>query len=321
MMNMRGIVSAGVVVAAAAALMPVWSCGPRAGFQVAVVSYVEHPVLNTIRDNFVTALGTQLDGRAIRILHFNAAGRDENLPTLAQQVMALHPDVIVPISTPVSQAILKVSGVTQKIVFSFVTNPADLGDGLTRANATGVSDAVNYSGNIGLIRDMYGSRVKIGMVYNPNEANSAFGVAKIKDIIRSSPTTVLTTAATTQSAVADAAMQMAQQCDVLYVGGDNTVVGAIGSVLKAGKTMRRPVFASDVGSIEAGAVAGISVDYKELGRKTAEVVKAVLRGAEPRTIPRVTMTGDRLIVNQRAAAGTGVAIPDSIVRRADQVLR
>jgi len=252
----------------------------------------------------------------------NANGRIENLPSISRAMLRKTPYVVIAISTPVSQALMREADTNQKIVYSFVTNPSDLGDELTRTNSTGLSDAVNYAANLELIRDVFGERVTIGMLYNPNEANSVHGVNSVESLIGQLKLQAKLVKATVQneSEIPIVTSQIAKEVDVIYVGGDNTVVGAIPAVINEALRKGVPVFASDEGSIMAGAVAGVSVNYRKLGLETAKVVKEVLDGKEPREIPRITLRGDKLIVNKTAAAAWKLKLPDSVVDRANEVI-
>lgn len=267
---------------------------------VLVVNFVEHPVLNKIENSFKDRLKELLEKDEYGIVSMTAQGRVENLASISRQAIRQKPDVIVTISTPVTQAMMREIDDRQKIVYTFVTNPEDLGDELTTTNSTGLSDAVNYADNIRLIKKIYGEDVVIGMVYNPNEANSVYGINVVERLLSKSETELITATADKETQVPEVVRQLANAVDVIYVGGDNTIVGAINAVLLAAKERGTPVFASDSGSIEAGAVAGISVDYEKLGALTADVVISVLKGGEPNAIPRRTIKGDDLIINEKA---------------------
>lgn len=287
---------------------------------VHLVTFVDHPVLNTIQVGFKQRLKelTVDDRDRIQLIESNANGRVENLPELARVAVRERPDVILTVSTPVTQAVLRVCDQHQAVVFTFVTNPRDLGDELTRTNATGLSDSVNYAANVAVIREVFGQSARIGMLYNPNEANSVYGVHVVEDLLKGTSSRLLKSTVVREADIGLAAGQLAGAVDVIYVGGDNTVVGAMPVVLKAAIARRVPVFASDLGSIEAGAVAGVSVDYTKLGHQTAEVVYKVLGGTAPRQIPRVVIPGDRLIINTAAARRFGLSLPASVVQRANQ---
>jgi putative ABC transport system substrate-binding protein len=288
---------------------------------VSVITFIDHPVLNTIEQSFRDRLSELIDSKGkVRIVTSNAQGRVENLPDMSRQVLQQHPDIVLSISTPVTQALMREANREQKIVYTFVTNPSDLGDELTRTNSTGLSDAVNYAANIDLIKRIFGTKATIGMLYNPNEANSVYGIQLVESILKGSDMRLIKATVVREADIPVVTAQLAGAVDVIYVGGDNTVVGAMPAVLKVAIEKKVPVVASDIGSIKTGAVAGISVDYVKLGRLTAEVVKNVLDGTEPRTIPRITLSGDRLVINKTAAQRWRLEIPRSILGEADEVI-
>lgn len=286
---------------------------------VAVVTFVDHPVLKTIESSFKENLSVLRRSNEPRLITFNAQGRMENLPDIAGQVLLQHPDLIITISTPVTQALMRQADTIQPIVFTFVTNPADLGDELTRTNSTGLSDAVNYGANLELLRFVFGDSVIVGILYNPNEANSRFGVETLKSLVQNSKTRLVEATVTAEIDIANAVDQLASNVDVIYVGGDNTVVGAIPIVLNSAIKKHIPVFASDIGSIQTGAIAGVSVDYAKLGKQSAEVASKVLDGDNPKSIPRIVLRGDQLVVNMTAAQQFGFKVPDSVLNNADIV--
>jgi putative ABC transport system substrate-binding protein len=288
---------------------------------VSVITFINHPVLNTIEQSFRERLEELVvSEQKVKIVTSNAQGRVENLPDISRQVFQQQPYLVLTISTPVTQALMREADPKQRIVYTFVTNPSDLGDELLRTNSTGLSDAVNYAANLELIKNIFGSNVKIGMLYNPNEANSVYGIQLVETLLKGSTARLIKSTVTREVDIPTATAQLATVVNVIYVGGDNTVVGAIPAVLKAAVEKNVPVFASDIGSIKAGAIAGVSVDYVKLGRMTAEVVNNVLNGTEPRTIPRITLSGDRLIVNKTAADRWNFKIPKSVLDRADEVI-
>jgi putative ABC transport system substrate-binding protein len=58
---------------------------------------------------------------------------------------------------------------------------------------------------------------------------------------------------------------------------------------------------------------------RELGR-AADQLARVLKGANPRELPVDTSTDYELVVNKKAAAALGIAIPSSILTRANRVI-
>ena len=55
-------------------------------------------------------------------------------------------------------------------------------------------------------------------------------------------------------------------------------------------------------------------------RRSARIANRILKGVKPAVIPVERATKTELVVNQRTAKTLGVAIPDSVLRRAHRVI-
>jgi putative ABC transport system substrate-binding protein len=182
---------------------------------------------------------------------------------------------------------------------------------------TGVSDAVNYEANIDLIQELFPSASSIGMVYNPGERNSQFGVERTREILDSRQLTLTATTVSGSGEVGDAARSLVGRVDVIYVGSDNTVVSALEALLSVARESRLPVIASDAGSVEKGALAAVSVDYERVGRAAGYLVADVLdRRIAPGELEPVVVRGDALILNLASSKKLGIAVPEEVRSRA-----
>lgn len=83
---------------------------------------------------------------------------------------------------------------------------------------------------------------------------------------------------------------------------------------------RLPVMYSGLETIRAGALFSYSVDWEESFRRTAEYADRVLRGERPGDLPVQEPTKFWLAVNLKTARAIGVAVPDTFVNRADEVI-
>ncbi|MGF9763107.1 ABC transporter substrate binding protein [Microvirga sp. 0TCS3.31] len=75
-----------------------------------------------------------------------------------------------------------------------------------------------------------------------------------------------------------------------------------------------PQFAQD------GALLSYGVETDEVQRLMAPQIDAILRGAEPDTLPIQQMTKLHLVINLKTACALGVDIPPAMFARADEAI-
>ena len=72
--------------------------------------------------------------------------------------------------------------------------------------------------------------------------------------------------------------------------------------------------------VEAGGLMSYFADHRELWRRVAAYVDRLLKGTTPRNLPFEMPSRFELIVNLRTAKSLGLALPPSLVARADEVI-
>ena len=167
---------------------------------------------------------------------------------------------------------------------------------------TGTSDRWPYAEQLDLIKTLVPTAKKIGFPYNSGEANSQYALAQVKPLAEKRGLTLVPMVATNPGEVRRAAEALAEQgVDVIYVSSDNTVMAGFEAVLKVSHERRLPVVVGESANVERGGLATFSVDYKQLGYATADLVIRVLKGEEPGTIPVATFKGEQVYLNSDAA--------------------
>jgi putative tryptophan/tyrosine transport system substrate-binding protein len=302
-----------------------WPAAAQETKTVAVTAIVEHPALDAARNGIkdeLAAAGYE-QGHNLDFVFESAQGNPATAAQIARKFVGDAPDVIVPISTPSAQAVV---GATRDIpvVFTAVTDPvgAKLVPNLERpgGNVTGMSDLSPIGLHLDLIREIAPEAERLGVIYNPGEANSVTLLELIRQEAPARGLEIVEAAPPRSADVLPAAQSLVGNVDAIYVPTDNTVVTALEAVVKVGTDNQLPVFAGDTDSVPRGAIAALGFNYYDLGRQTGKIVARVLEGANPGDIPVEGVQITELYVNPGAAEAMGVTIPPELLERAQFVV-
>jgi hypothetical protein len=137
---------------------------------------------------------------------------------------------------------------------------------------TAVSGTVQDGQVVELIKKIVPNAKRVGMVYNPGEANSVVVVKKLQEILPKSGMSLVEAAAPRSVDVASAARSLIGKVDVIYTNTDNNVVSAYESLVKVGNDAKIPLIASDTDSVKRGGIAALGINYRDLGVQTGKVV-------------------------------------------------
>src|SRR5262249_37700104 len=73
--------------------------------------------------------------------------------------------------------------------------------------------------------------------------------------------------------------------------------------------------------VDAGGLASYGADLIDIWRQAAVFVDKILKGASPATLPVEQPAKFQFVLSLKAAKSIGLAIPESVLLRADEVLR
>jgi len=320
-LSRRPLLSAGAALLLAASALPALAQTKA----VSVTAIVEHPALDAIRDGVkdeLQAAGYE-SGKNLKWEYQSAQGNPGTAAQIARKFIGDKPDVIVAIATPSAQAVVAATK-TIPVVYSGVTDPvaAQLVKDWkpSGTNVTGVSDLLALDKQLALIKQLVPNARRVGMVYNPGEANSAVVVKQLKDLLGKSGMTLVEASAPRSVDVGAAARTLVGKVDVIYTNTDNNVVSAYEALVKVGNDAKIPLVAADTDSVKRGAVAALGIDYRDLGRQTGRQVVRILKGEAPGAIASETSSKLELVLNATAAAKQGVKLSPELRQSAKTVL-
>lgn len=323
-MNMKKMpwMSLGALALAVAAVAPA-SAQQKS---VAVTAIVEHPALDSVRDGVQAALkeaGFEA-GKNLQWQYQSAQGNTGTAAQIARKFIGDKPDAIVAIATPSAQAVIAATK-TVPVVFSAVTDPvaAKLVKSWepSRNNVTGVSDLLALDKQMDLVKQVVPNAKRVGVVYNPGEANSVVVVKELQALLPKLGMTLVEAAAPRSVDVSSAARSLIGKVDVIYTSTDNNVVSAYEALVKVGQDAKIPLVASDTDSVKRGAIAAFGINYRDLGEQTGRMVARILKGEKPGDIKPEISTKMELFVNPGAAEKQGVKLSDALVKSAAQVVQ
>ena len=293
---------------------------------VLVTAIVEHPALDAVRDGVKDELKDQgfEAGKNLKWEYQSAQGNTGTAAQIARKFIGDKPDAIVAIATPSAQAVVAAtksipvvySGVTDPVAAQLVKDWKPSG-----TNVTGVSDLLELEKQVDLIKRVVPNVKRVGMVYNPGEANSAVVVKALKELLGKSGISLVEAAAPRSVDVGSAAKSLIGKVDVIYTNTDNNVVSAYEALVKVGNDAKIPLVASDTDSVKRGAIAALGVNYYDLGRQTGKVVARILKGEKPGDIASETSSKLELFVNTTAAQKQGVTLSADLIKSAKTVIK
>jgi putative ABC transport system substrate-binding protein len=266
-----------------------------------------------------------LEGPGLVVESRYAEGRFEQLPALAAELVRLPCDVIVASVTQASVAARDATG-TIPIVMIGVADPvaAGLVAGLARpgGNVTGTSGAATQvvGKQLELFRETFPEATRVALLWNPaNPVYQALQLREAQIAARTLRVELELLEARTPAEVARVFATIAPRRPLLLMG-DPVFTAYRQQVAELATARRVPIVTGTSEYAQAGALITYGPSYPALARRSAVYVDKILKGARPAELPVEEPTTFELVVNLKAARTLGVAVPRSLLARADRVI-
>jgi putative tryptophan/tyrosine transport system substrate-binding protein len=295
---------------------------------VAIMTMVDTPQLLEVKEGLLKGLTARgyVEGKNLKVDFKSAQGNFGTAQQIARQFVGDAPDVIVAITTPVSQAVVAATK-DLPVVFTTVTDPvsAKIVSSNTHpgGNVSGVSDLVPTELQINLVREVVPGLKTLGLVYDSSQDSARATANSIKAIAPKLGLTIIEAPAMGVNNVASATQSLVGRVDAIFVPNDTIVYAAFETVVKVAQDAHVPLFSAERRSVQRGSIGTVGFDFGQMGVQTADMVDKVLKGAKPGDMDVVYMkdvpNGIGLYLNKASAEKMGVTIPGSVLDRATTI--
>jgi putative tryptophan/tyrosine transport system permease protein len=245
--------------------------------------------------------------------------------SIVQEIVQKKYDYVISLSTPALQFLANGNKVIPHI-FGAVTDPYRMGVAKSSQdhipNITGVATFQPVARTLALIREVFPSAKRIGIVWNPSEACSEACTMLAREKAKEYGFTLLERTVTSTSEVRDAVNSLInEKIDIFYTAGDNTVNLAILSIVNMLEHNRIPYVTNNPSDIELGVFLGLGADYYEVGKEVAKKAEVVFAGKDPKDIPIQDYVPEKLAINETVAKKYGIPLSQRLLARAHIVKR
>lgn len=285
--------------------------------RVGVLNLMRHPALDEIYRGYKAGLAKS--GYKIKIDYQNANNDQSNLKTMAEKLVNNQDQVLFGITTPSSQAL---ANATKKkpIVLGAVTDSK--GAGLVKnnkrpgGNITGVSDRAPIKQQLKLIQRFLPRLKTLGIIYTSSDSSAVSGYKQIVSYCKRMGINYKAYSISNSNDLNQVSQQMLTQVDAVIVPTDNTIAGAMQTLVKNANAAKKPVFPAAGTMVKDGGLATYSVDQYQLGLIGAKMTVQILQGKKPGNMAIRYVEHGTPYLNLKEAKKLGTKVPASFLKEA-----
>jgi len=267
------------------------------------------------------------EGHNLAIEWRSANGDYDQVPRLAADLVQRKVDVIVADSTVATRA-LKRETSTIPIVMALAADP--VGSGLVASlarpggNVTGLSLMLTdlTSKQLQLLKEALPGATRVAVLWNPR---TPFHATVVKDIKAVAPSLSIEpkfvgVRGPDEFGPAFSAIRQGH-AHAIYVISDPLFSAQGARLLELASKARLPVIYGQRDLPDVGGLMSYGPSFADMFHRAAAYVDKILKGARPADLPIERPTKFELVINLRTAKALGLTIPQSLLRRADEVIR
>ncbi|MDA9438927.1 ABC transporter substrate-binding protein [Bradyrhizobium sp. CCBAU 51745] len=259
----------------------------------------------------------------LRIDWRSSAGDRTRLAQLADELIALKPDILLALGTP-SVEELRRRTTTIPIVFAVVTDPVSQGLVQNLAHPGGnITGFTDYDGPLAgkwleMLTQVTPKVSRAFVVYNP--ATAPFATLMLHTLEEAARTLHVTIEPAPVHDVASIATLAARKDGGFLVLPDFFAIANRAPLLAAIEQAHLPAVFCIRAFVDEGGLMSYSTDSAEQLRRAAGYIDRILKGALPADLPVQNPTKFELAINLKTARAIGVTLPPGLLAIANEVI-
>ncbi|MFZ2588667.1 tryptophan ABC transporter substrate-binding protein [Paucilactobacillus nenjiangensis] len=290
--------------------------------KVGILTLMHHPALDQIHKGVVAGLKDEgyTDGKNIKIDYQNAQGDQSNLKTMSSKLVNENSDILIGITTPAAQAL---ANATSKIpiVLGAVTDPKDAGlvknNKKPGGNITGISDQAPLKEQLQLIKDFMPNMQTLGVIYTSSDSSAVTEEKKFVAICKAENFNVKTYSISNSNDLNQVSQQMLTEVDAVFVPTDNTIAGAMQTLVNNANAAKKPIFPTVDTMVKDGGLATYSINQYKLGVRGGKIAGQILKGKiTTKDTPIDYIRHGDATVNLKQAKKLGITVPAKFLKEA-----
>ena len=269
-----------------------------------------------------------VEGRTIHIEYRFAQGKGERISELAAELVTVKVNVIIAFSHRVALIVKNVT-TSVPVVFGFVGDPVGVGlvPSLARpgANITGVSiQSLDLIGKrLELLKETVPKLDRLIYLRDPMEPYSPIYWKEVQSVSRALGIKQVLSFETQgpEDFERTFAAIVRQHPDALLVETNSLNIGNRKRIADFEVEHRLPTMYGLTQFMDAGGLMSYGANLAEHFHRVAVLVDKVLKGSKPADLPVEQPTKFELVINLKTAKQIGLTIPQSVLYRADKVIK
>ena len=313
----------GLLVAPLGAPAQQWGKVYRIGILEAIPATQNAANLNALRKG-LRDLG-YVEGRNLIIEYRSADGRAERFPELASELVRLKVDLIVTRGTPAAKATKSVTG-TIPVVMATMGDPRPIVASFAHpgGNITGVTTFSTEltAKRIELLKELVPNLSRVALLHNMGNPAAPPEWEEISTATRSLGLQAELLDVRGRGDLGRAfEVALRTHVDALIIGADGFTQMHQQAIVDSVARNRLPAAYPAREFVEAGGLIAYAVNYPDLYFRLASFADKVFKGAKPSEIPIEQPTKFELVINLKTAKALGLTVPQSLLLRADEVIK